>query len=162
MTLYRRPSRLTRAFNRAFSWLASLGLTPSDTVTLEVKGRRSGEVRSNPATWVEQGGERYLVSPRGEAEWVRNVRAAGGEAVLRHRGRRRVRLEEVPAEQRAPILKAYLKKTAISTRQHFGLQPEAGLEQFEEVAARHPVFRIVTADYERASTSRSRTRSSES
>ncbi len=89
MTFYRRPTRLTQIMNRMFSWVVSLGLTPSDTVTVEVKGRRSGRVRSNVLTWVEYEGERYLVSPRGESEWVRNVRAAAGEAVIRHRGRER-------------------------------------------------------------------------
>lgn len=142
---YRRPMKLTQTFNRFVSWLASLGLTSSDTVTLEVKGRRSGRVRSNPVTWVEHEGERYLVSPRGESEWVRNVRAAGGDAEIRHRGEQRVRLEEVPTEERAPIIKAYLNKTATATRQHFGVGPKAELSEFEAIAARHPVFRIVGA-----------------
>ena len=146
MTFYRRPTKVTQTFNRFMSWLASLGLMPSDTVTLEVKGRRSGMVRSNVVTWVKQDGERYLVSPRGESEWVRNVRAADGEAVIRHRGRQRVRLEEVPAEERAPIIKAYLAKTAMATRAHFGVDPKAEIEEFEAIAARHPVFRIVMID----------------
>ncbi len=146
MTFYLRPMKLTQIMNRIVSQLASLGLTPSDTVTLEVKGRRSGVVRSVPVTWVEHEGERYLVSPRGESEWVRNLRASGGEAVLRHRGRRNVRLEELPAEQRAPSIKAYLQKTARATRQHFGVDPKAELDAFEAIAARHPVFRIVTVD----------------
>ena len=143
MTFYRRPLKPTQWLNRALSWLASLGLTPSDTVTIEVKGRRSGKIRANTVTWVEVDGRRYLVGPRGESEWVRNVRAAGGKAFLRHRGRQRVRLEELPADQRAPIIKAYLKKTAIATR-HFGLSPDAPMEEFGRIASRHPVFRIVS------------------
>ena len=146
MTFYRRPTKVTQTFNRFMSWLASLGLMPSDTVTLEVKGRRSGMVRSNVVTWVKQDGERYLVSPGGESEWVRNVRAADGEAVIRHRGRQRVRLEEVPAEERAPIIKAYLAKTAMATRAHFGVDPKAEIEEFEAIAGRHPVFRMVMVD----------------
>ncbi len=146
MTFYRRPIKLTQMINRFVSWLASLGLTSSDTVTLEAKGRRSGVVRSNPVTWVEHDGERYLVSPRGEAEWVRNVRAAGGDAEIRHRGRQRVRLEEVPAEERAPIIQAYLAKTARATRQHFGIDTKAELAEFEAIAGRHPVFRIAAAE----------------
>ncbi len=142
MTFYHRPMKLTQAMNAAFSWLASVGLTPRDTVTLAVKGRRSGKVRSNVVTWVEWDGERYLVSPRGESEWVRNVRAAEGAAVLRHGGRMAVRLEEVAATERAPILKAYLRKTARATKQHFGVEPEAPLEAFEVIAARHAVFRV--------------------
>ncbi len=127
-------------------WLASRGLMPSDTITLEVKGRRSGMIRSNVVTWVEQDEERYLVSPRGETEWVRNVRAADGEAVIRRRGGEKVRLKEVPAEGRAAIIKAYLAKTKMATRQHFGVDPKAEIGEFEAIAARHPVFRIVEAD----------------
>ncbi len=145
-TMYRRPTKLTQTMNRIVSWLASRGLLPSDTITLEVKGRHSGRVRSNPVTWVEHDGQRYLVSPRGEAEWVRNVRAAGGEAVIHRRGRQTVRLEETPAEERAPIIKAYLVKTARATQQHFGVDPKAEIEEFEGIAARHPVFRIATVD----------------
>lgn len=83
---YRRPTKLTQWMNRAFSRLASLGLTPSDTVSLEVKGRRSGKTRSN-----------------------------------------------------------VVKKTAVATRQHFGVAPDAPIEQFQRIAAEHPVFRIVDA-----------------
>ncbi len=137
--------KATQMMNRLTSWLASLGLMPSKTVTLEVRGRRSGQMRSVVINWVEQDGQRYFVSPRGEAEWVRNVRA-GGEAVIRRRGRQSVRLEELPVEQRAPVLKAYLGENAWSTRQHFGLDPKAELAEFEGIAARHPVFRIVMAD----------------
>ncbi len=134
--------KATQMMNRFTSWLASLGLMPSKTVTLEVRGRRSGQMRSTVINWVEQAGPRYFVSPRGEAEWVRNVRAAGGEAVIRRRGRQGVRLEEVPTEQRAPILKAYLGENTWSTQQHFGVDPKADLAEFEGIAARHPVFRI--------------------
>ena len=146
MRFYRRPTKLTQLLNRTMGWLASLGMTPSDTVTLEVKGRRSGAVRSTVVTCVEHEGTRYLVSPRGESEWVRNVRAAGGEAAIRRRGRRRVRLEELPAEQRAPVIKAYLGKTATATRQHFGVDPKAEMPEFEAIAGRHPVFRVIEAD----------------
>jgi deazaflavin-dependent oxidoreductase (nitroreductase family) len=146
MTFYRKPTAFDRAINRFVSWVASIGLTPSKTVTLEVKGRRSGQVRSTVVNWVEHEGERYFVSPRGEAEWVRNVRAAGGEAVIRRRGRERVRLEEVASEQRAPMLKAYLGENVMTTQKHFGVDPKAELSEFEEISGKHPVFRIVGAE----------------
>jgi len=139
---YARPNRATQVMNSFFGWLASVGLTPKDTVRLEVRGRKSGETRSVAVTSVEHEGQRYLVSPRGESEWVRNVRAAGGEATIRRGRREGVRLEEVPAAERAPILKAYLGKTAMATRQHFGIDPKAHLSVFEGIAARHPVFRV--------------------
>jgi deazaflavin-dependent oxidoreductase (nitroreductase family) len=149
-----RPTRLGRIVNRCWSALASLGITPSvwpgtpriGTITIETRGRRSGRTRANVVTWVEQGDDRYLVSMLGErSEWVRYARAAEGSAVIRHRGRRAVRLQEVPTGERAPILKAYLKRTAMSTRHHLGLDPEAPLEEFARIAERHPVFRIEAA-----------------
>ncbi len=143
MTVYHRPSGATQFFNRLVGWVASIGLMSfADTVSLEVKGRRSGVVRSTPVTIVEVDGVRYLVAPRGQTEWVRNVRAAGGEASLRHGKREVVRLEEVPAGQSAAIIRAYLKKTARVTRREFGIEPDAPIEEFERIAPRHPVFRI--------------------
>jgi len=120
-----------------------MGLTPRSMISIEVKGRRSGQPRSTVVNWVEHGGERYLVSPRGHAEWVRNVRAAGGEATIRHGSRTSVRLEEMVPAESAPIIQAYLKKTARVTKGLFGIDPGAALEEFERIAPLHPVFRIV-------------------
>ena len=148
----RRPTRLGRVVNRAWSWMAGGGLTPGTwpgeprigTIALETRGRRSGVVRTAVVTWVEHNGDRHLVSMLGDiSDWVRNARASGGEAAIRHGGRQPVRLEEVPVEHRAPILQAYLKRTAMSTSEHLGLKPDAPLAEFERIAARHPVFRIV-------------------
>ncbi len=143
MTVYHKPSALTRMSNKALGWLASIGLTPAHMVTIEVKGRRSGHARSTVVNVVEYEGERYLVSPRGESEWVRNVRAAGSEAVIRHRGRTKVKLLEIGATERAPIVKKYLKENALATKTHFGIGPDAPLEEFQRIAELHPVFRIV-------------------
>jgi deazaflavin-dependent oxidoreductase (nitroreductase family) len=77
-------------------------------VTLEVRGRRTGRLLSFPVVVADYDGERYLVAMLGEnANWVRNVRAAKGQAVLRHGRREAVRLEEVNASARAPILQRY-------------------------------------------------------
>lgn len=87
-------------------------------------------------------GERYLVAMLGEGTgWVRNVRAAGGEAVLRHGRREEVRLDEVVVEHRAPVLRAYLER-APNARVHVPVPADAPLEEFERVAARFPVFRV--------------------
>ncbi len=142
MTYYHRPTKLTQVFNSLISFFASLGLTPSDTVTLEAKGRRSGNVHANAVTWVEHEDTRYLVSPRGESEWVRNVRAAGGSAVIRHRGRRQVQLQEIEEAKRAPILKLYLQKTASATKAHFDVDKDDDVEAFAAIAGKYPVFLI--------------------
>ena len=142
MTVYHKPSGMTKFFNSVFGLFAGIGLTPKKSVMLEVKGRRSGEPRSVPVNWVEHDGNRYLVSPRGESEWVRNVRADGGQAVLRHGKREPVLLEELPAGERAPIIQAYLRENAMSTKQHFGIDPKSDIAEFERIAHLHPVFRI--------------------
>jgi len=145
MTVYHKPSGFVKLMNGFIGRLASMGLIPGDTAMLQVKGRRSGETRSTAVTWVEHEGQRYLVAPRGTTEWVRNVRAAGGQAAIRRRKSEGVKLEELPPEQKAPIIKAYLKKTAMATKREFGIEPEAPIEEFEKIAERHPVFRITSA-----------------
>jgi len=145
MTVYHKPSGFVKLMNGFIGRLASMGLIPGDTAMLQVKGRRSGETRSTAVTWVEHEGQRYLVAPRGTTEWVRNVRAAGGQAAIRRRKSEDVKLEELLPEQKAPIIKAYLKKTAMATKREFGIEPEAPIEEFEKIAERHPVFRITSA-----------------
>jgi len=144
MTMYHKPSGLVKAMNSFVGRLASWGLIPGGTALLQVKGRRSGQTRSTAVTWVEHDGQRYLVAPRGNTEWVRNVKAAGGEAVLKHGKSDAVRLEELPVEQRAPLIQAYLKKTARVTKREFGIEPDAPIEEFQRIAPDHPVFRITT------------------
>jgi hypothetical protein len=87
-------------------------------------------------------GRRYLVSMLGpRSDWVRNVEAAHGDAVLRQGRRRRVRLVPVPPEQRAPVLREYVR-IASSGRQHFPLPAGAPLSEFAAIAERYPVYRI--------------------
>jgi deazaflavin-dependent oxidoreductase (nitroreductase family) len=115
-----------------------------DYVTLEVIGRKSGRIVSLPLVVVMVAGQRYLVSMLGEeAQWVRNVRAAGGRAVIRSGGREAVQLQEVPAKQRAPILKAYLQ-IATGARPHIPVNKDAPLAEFEQIAAAFPVFRLIS------------------
>jgi hypothetical protein len=88
-------------------------------------------------------GERYLVSMLGrDANWVRNVRSAGGNVTLRHGRREDVRLEEVPGNERAPVLRAYLKR-APGARPHIPIDKNAPLSEFERIAEQFPVFHVV-------------------
>src|SRR5208282_4372044 len=137
-----RPNALARRLNSGQARLSVLGVLPALMVALETTGRRSGKACLVQLVVAQVGTERYLVSMLGEnADWVRNVRASAGAAVLRHRRTEKVRLEEVPVPQRAPILKAYLQR-APGARPHFDLSRDAPLAEFEKVAARYPVFRI--------------------
>jgi deazaflavin-dependent oxidoreductase (nitroreductase family) len=130
--------------NRAWAALFSSGILPDYMVTLEVTGRTSGRTISLPVAVAVVKGQRYLVSMLGEnVQWVHNVRATGGRAVLRRHGREQVHLEEVPAEQRAPILKAYLQR-APGARPHVPVNKDAPLAEFEKVATAFPVFRVVS------------------
>jgi hypothetical protein len=138
-----RPNRAATIINRCWAAVYALGVAPNYLVTLEVTGRRSGRVISLPMVMAVVAGERYLVSMLGEeVEWVRNVRAAVGNVTLRHGRREEVRLEEVGADLRAPILKAYLKR-APGARPHLPIHKDAPLSEFEQVSSEFPVFRVV-------------------
>jgi deazaflavin-dependent oxidoreductase (nitroreductase family) len=137
-----RPSRLGRLLNRGWAVVHASGLLPGRYVTLEVRGRRTGRVRSFPLVMADYQGERYLVSMLGErSAWPRNVRAAGGHAVLRHGRRKAVRLEEVDPDARAPIVRRYLS-LARGPRAFIPVDRDAPVEEFQKVAPRIPVFRI--------------------
>lgn len=143
--LYRggRPNRVARVLDRCTAALYARGIGPDYLITLEVPGRRSGRISELPLVMAEANGESYLVSMLGEkANWVSNVRAAGGDVSIRHGRREEVRLEEVAADRRAPVLKAYLKR-APGARAHLPVHKDAPLAEFERVASRFPVFRIV-------------------
>ncbi len=145
--LYRgqRPNWIARIVNRAWAALFSSGVAPDYLATLEVTGRRSGRTISLPVVLAIVDGQRYLVSMLGEnVQWVQNVRASGGKAVLRSGGRENVILEDVPAEQRAPILKSYLQR-APGARPHVPVSKDAALAEFQRIAAEFPVFRITSA-----------------
>ena len=130
--------------NRVWAAVYSSGILPDYMVTLEVTGRKSGRTVSLPVAVAVVNRQRYLVSMLGEnVQWVHNVRAAGGRAVIRKHGREEVHLEEVPAEQRAPILKAYLQR-APGARPHVPVDKDAPLAEFEQIATAFPVFRLVS------------------
>jgi len=142
----RRPNWIARILNRASAAVASLGVTSDYLVTLEVTGRKSGRTFSLPVVIAVVDGQRYLVSMLGDdVQWVHNVRASGGRAVLRSGAREEIRLEEVPADQRAPILKAYLQR-APGARPHVPVNKDAALAEFQEVAAAFPVFRLASTE----------------
>lgn len=148
---YRRPSEWYRRLNWLGVALASAGLVPRGVVVLEVRGRRSGRRRRVPVVRTRHAGADYLVSLAGESQWVRNVRAADGHAVIRRVRSRSARLVEVPRGDRPPIIAAYLQAgrdrggedtLANQARFYFGIEPDADLDDIREVAAHYPVFRI--------------------
>ena len=142
--LYRnwRPTHLGRWVNRVMSWWSGLGLPPKFQAVLEVLGRVSGQKRANPVVIATVDGQRYLVSMLGlDSEWVKNVEAAHGKAVIRQGRRYHVHLMPVPPEQRAPILREYVR-IAQSGRRHFPVPMDAPLSDFAAIAENYPVYRI--------------------
>lgn len=143
--LYRggHPNGLAQMMNRISAiHFASGRLAPSNWVTLEVPGRRTGRTISLPVVVADYRGGRYLVSMLGQnANWVQNVHAAHGRVVLRHGDREAVLLEEVEVDARAPILRRYLD-CAPGARAHIPVDRQAPLGEFARIAQEYPVFRI--------------------
>jgi hypothetical protein len=111
---------------------------------LEVRGRVSGRIISLPVVIADYEGERYLVSMLGgETNWVRNVRADGGQAVLHHGSRENVSLVEMPTDAKPSIIRRYLE-VAPGGRPHIRVDRSGPLEQYELIAPDVPVFRITT------------------
>lgn len=142
--LYRcgKPNWLARILNRGWAIIHATGIFPNYMVTLEVVGRRTGKTITFPLAMVVQDDQRYLVSMLGaNSSWVRNVQAAGGHARLVHGRIENVLLEELPAEGRPGVLKAYLK-IAPGARPHIPVDMNAPLEAFAVIAPQIPVFRV--------------------
>lgn len=138
-----RPGRVATVVNRGWAAVHALGVAPNYLVTLGVRGRRSGRTISVPLVMAVVEGERYLVSMLGDdVDWVRNIRAAGGQVTLRHGRREEVYLEEVAADRRAAVLKAFVKR-APGARSHVPVDKDAPLAEFAKVSRRFPVFRVV-------------------
>jgi hypothetical protein len=152
---YRPPAAWYQRLNRIGVPLTSFGLAPRNAVTLIVRGRTTGKVRRIPILRTPYRGNDYLVALAGEAQWVRNVRAADGQAAVRRRGTREVHLEEIPTVDRAVVIAEYLRQgrersgheaQAKQAAFYFGLAAEPTLQDIAAIAGYYPVFRI---DYHR-------------
>ena len=97
-------------------WLTAHGISLFGSRVLVVRGRKSGEPRSTPVNLLELDGERYLVAPRGNTQWVRNARAAGVAELRLGQRAEAVELVELPADQRVPVLRVYLDQVGLGGR----------------------------------------------
>ena len=137
-----RPNWLAKFLNCGWAFVHALGVAPNYLVTLEVVGRQSGKPIRFPLVMIGMNGERYLVSMLGaEANWVRNVKAAGGKARLYHGRTEEVHLTEIEASQRALILQTYLRY-APGARPHIPVSKDESLAEFEKITTLYPVFRV--------------------
>jgi hypothetical protein len=137
-----RPGVGERIFGRLLILLLRVGLVRGHFYVLEVRGRKSGRVIALPVDPIDFAGRRYLVCARGNANWVRNARAAG-EIVLTRAGRRqRFSLRELPPDRRPPVLKAYLDRFATEVQRFFPVPKGSPVGAFDELAERYPVFEL--------------------
>lgn len=142
---YQAPDWFTRhVFNRLVRRATRLGLSVWGSRELLVRGRRSGVVRSNVVNVLPLDGHRYLVAPRGETEWVRNLRAAGGAGQLRV-GRRTEAFtaRELPDADKVDVLRPYLRRWKWEVGQFFqGVGPDAPDTDLARIAPDYPVFEL--------------------
>jgi deazaflavin-dependent oxidoreductase (nitroreductase family) len=142
---YRAPGWVTRhLLNGSVMAVTRLGWSVWGSRVLEIPGRRSGLPRRVPVNLLAWDGGWYLVAPRGETEWVKNLRANDGRLALL-RGRQRVEHEavELPDGEKVPVLRAYLRRWRMEVGVFFeGVGPKAPDDELAAIAHRHPVFRL--------------------
>jgi deazaflavin-dependent oxidoreductase (nitroreductase family) len=141
---YREPGWFDRrVFNPLVAGLTRLGVSVWGSRVLEVRGRTSGEPRRVPVNLLTLDGRRYLVAPRGETQWVRNLRAAGEGQLLLGRRREPFTAIELRDAEKEPLLRAYLRRWKWEVGQFFdGVGPDSPAAELERIAPEHPVFRI--------------------
>ena len=142
---YLRPGWFTtNVFNRLVATSTRLGVSVLGSRVLEVRGRTSGQPRRTPVNLLTFEGAHFLVAPRGETQWVRNLRTAGGEGTLLL-GRRREPFSatELADDEKPPLLRAYLKRWKFEIGVFFeGVGPDASDDELRRIAPGYPVFRL--------------------
>ncbi|KAA9164920.1 nitroreductase family deazaflavin-dependent oxidoreductase [Amycolatopsis acidicola] len=124
-------------------WLTAHGVSLLGSRVLYVRGRKSGELRSVPVNLLTFEGERYLIAPRGETQWVKNLRAAGGGELRVGRRRETFHAMELSDDDKPALLRAYLRRWKFEVGMFFnGVDAKAPEEKLREIAPRHPAFRI--------------------
>jgi hypothetical protein len=147
VTYYRRPGWFTKnVFNGAVAVLTRAGVSVWGSRVLRVKGRSSGERRTAPVNLLTYEGKQYLVAPRGETQWVRNIRVAGSGELLLGSKVQPFRAVEVGDDEKIPILKAYLKRWKAEVGVFFrGVSADSPEADLRRIAPDHPVFRVEPA-----------------
>jgi deazaflavin-dependent oxidoreductase (nitroreductase family) len=145
---FREPGWFTKnVFNRVVTLLTRSGISVMGSRVLEVRGRTSGQPRRTPVNLLRLEGERYLVAPRGDTQWVRNLRASGeGRLLVGRRAEPFRATEVVDGAEKVPILRAYLERWAVEVGVFFeGVGARSAEQELLRIAPRHPVFRLTPA-----------------
>jgi deazaflavin-dependent oxidoreductase (nitroreductase family) len=146
-TRYIKPKSATSFFNDTVGRLTRMGISVYGSRVLYVKGRKSGEWRSTPVNPLRLAdGTRYLVAPRGNTQWVRNLRAIGTGELRIGRKAEPFTATEIADDDKPAILRAYLKRWKFEVGVFFdGVDAKAPEEKLREIAPGYPIFRIEPA-----------------
>ncbi|MGC4104790.1 MAG: nitroreductase family deazaflavin-dependent oxidoreductase [Thermomicrobiales bacterium] len=138
------PTLIAKVVNPTLIFVTErLGLAPGGLEILAVRGRTSGQTRKVPVNLLSFDGQWYLFSPRGNSEWVRNLRAAGeGELARGGNVRHFVVAEDLPDAAKPPVIRAYMQKWAKQVSSVVGFGADASDETLAASAPNHPIFRI--------------------
>lgn len=144
MPHYRKPGWFTRfVFNPIVAGFMRLGISVWGSRVLRVRGRTSGVWRTVPVNVLTHDGDRYLVAPRGETQWVKNIRVAGGGELQLGRKTEPISVVELGNEEKPALLRAYLKRWKAEVGVFFdGVASDSPEEDVRRIARDHPVFRI--------------------
>lgn len=142
---FRKPSIIEAFFNKVFGFLVGLGLGFSYNYLLQVRGRKTGRVYSTPIDLLEIDGRKYLVAPRGRAQWVRNAEAAGKVVLKRGRMRQTFLIHPLPDADKPRILKSYLERFHREVQRYFPVEAGSEEEAFVAIAPSYPAFELTAA-----------------
>jgi deazaflavin-dependent oxidoreductase (nitroreductase family) len=140
----KRPGWFTsHVFNPLVALLTRRGISLFGSRVLEVRGRTSGQPRRTPVNLLTHEGQRYLVAPRGDTQWARNLRASGEGRLLVGSRSEQFAATELGDDEKAPVLRAYLKRWKFEVGVFFdGVGPDSSEEELRVAAPKHPVFRL--------------------
>src|SRR3954451_2550519 len=140
-TRYDEPDYLARTANEVFRWLAEAGISVAGTRALRVRGRKTGKLRGVVVNLMTVGGRDYVVSPRGNTQWVRNARAAGTVEIGPRWRSREMRIVEVADDAKPELLRRYLERWFWEVKGHVGgLTPASTDDEIRAVAPSIPVL----------------------
>lgn len=140
---YRKPARMDQLFGRVVTALNRIGVSVAGSRELAVRGRTSGEWRTVPVNPLRLDGHRYLVAPRGHAQWVRNLRVAGSGELRVGRRAEPFTATEVADADKLPILRVYLAAWGWEVGRFVdGLSKDSTDDELRAAAPGFPVFRI--------------------
>jgi len=142
--MYKKPDFATRhIFNPLLQMGMRFGISFRGSQVLAVRGRKTGREYTTPVNPLSFEGARYLVAPRGETGWVKNIRASGVGELRLGSLREPIRVAEITDDDKVPILREYLKHWKSETSKFFGgltdVSPDGDLRR---AAPDHPVFRL--------------------